>query len=70
MKDETPTRNVRVSRLRELAGRLEFIIQETEDGFTLTRSVDVSRPVREERLTLREAEELLETWKLRGAHGG
>ena len=33
---------------------------------TLIRTADVSRPVNEKDLTLKEAEELLETWKLRG----
>ncbi len=40
------------------------------DRFTLSRTADVSRPVRHERLTLSEAEELLGTWKLRGLQGG
>ena len=39
-------------------------------SFTLTRTIDVSRPAREENLTLDEARDLLETWKLRGLGGG
>jgi hypothetical protein len=38
--------------------------------YTLTRDVDVSKPVRHENLTLDEVEEILSTWKLRGFHGG
>jgi hypothetical protein len=34
------------------------------------RAADVSRPVVEEGLTLSQAEELLERWKLRGLGGG
>jgi hypothetical protein len=40
----------------------------TGDRFTLTRTVDVPAPEREEGLTLDQAEALLETCKLRG-HG-
>jgi hypothetical protein len=56
--------------MRELAARLFFNVQKQGSGFTLTRYVDVSAPVRHENLTLDEAEELLNTWKLRGPHGG
>jgi hypothetical protein len=34
------------------------------------READVATAVRGENLSLDEAEELLETWKLRGFHGG
>jgi len=60
--------NEREARMRKLAGQLEFTVEKTGDRFTLVRTVDVERPEREEYLTLDQAEELLETWKLRG-HG-
>jgi len=60
----------REAHLRTLAERLMFSVEQTGDRFTLTRTADVSRPVREAGLTIDQAEELLETWKLRGPHGG
>jgi hypothetical protein len=56
--------------LRGLARRLQFEVVQHGDRFTLTRTTDVSQPVVEEGLTLSEAEELLERWKLRGLGGG
>jgi hypothetical protein len=56
--------------LRHLADQLLFSVEKQGDRFTLTRTADVSRPVRHAGLTLEDAEELLNTWKLRGAHGG
>jgi hypothetical protein len=56
--------------MRELAARLFFDVQKQSAGFVLTRHVDVAKPVRHENLTLEEAEEVLNTWKLRGLHGG
>jgi hypothetical protein len=56
--------------LRRLAARLQFKVEQHGDRFTLTRTADVSRPVVEEKLTLSEAEEILERWKLRGLGGG
>jgi hypothetical protein len=56
--------------MRELAARLLFHVSEEGQRFTLTRESDVSRPVRHADLTLEAAEELLNTWKLRGPHGG
>ena len=47
-----------------------FAVRREGDRFTLTRAIDVARPVRHENLTLEEAEEVLNTWKLRGFHGG
>lgn len=58
----------REAKLRALADRMEFTVEKTGDRFTLTRTVDVPAPEREEGLTLDQAEALLETWKLRG-HG-
>jgi len=52
--------------MRTLAGRLEFAVQKVGDCFTLLRTADVVPPVCAERLTLDHAEELLQTWKLRG----
>ncbi len=56
--------------LRGLAERLHFKVEQHGDRFTLTRTADVSQPVVEERLTLSEAEDFLERWKLRGLGGG
>jgi hypothetical protein len=56
--------------LRTLAERLQFKVEQHGDRFTLTRTADVSQPVVEEGLTLSEAQELLERWKLRGLGGG
>jgi hypothetical protein len=60
----------REANLHALADRLEFTVEKKGDRFKLTRTSDVSRPVCEDRLTLAEAEELLQTWKLRGLGGG
>jgi hypothetical protein len=60
----------REAKLRHLAEQLLFTVDKDGERFTLTRTADVSRPVRHENLTLAGAEELLEIWKLRGAHGG
>ena len=56
--------------MRELAGKLFFTVEKEGGRFTLRRRVDVSAPVTEENLTLDEAEAFLDTWKLRGLHGG
>jgi len=56
--------------MRDLAGKLLFEVEKRGSRFTLSRNVDVSKPIRRENLTLDEAEELLNTWKLRGFHGG
>jgi hypothetical protein len=53
-----------------LAAELLFRIEKQGNRFTLERDADVRGPVRRENLTLDEVEELLETWKLRGFHGG
>jgi len=60
-------RSEREALMRTLAGRLEFAVQKIGDSFTLLRTVDVMPPVCAERLTLNQAEELLQTWKLRGS---
>ncbi len=56
--------------LRELAQKLLFEVDKQGGRFTLSRTINVSKPVRHESLTLEEVEELLSTWKLRGFHGG
>ena len=70
MADATHTHDMRESDMRTLAEKLEFRVDKTRGGFTLTRTTDLSRPERRENLTLSQAEELLETWKLRGLGGG
>jgi hypothetical protein len=60
----------REARMRILAHRLDFTVQKTAGHFTLIRSSNASTAVREEHLTIGEAEQVLETWKLRGFHGG
>ena len=64
MKDDRETH------LRELARKLMFTVEQSGDRFTLTRTADVSQPVREADLTVKQAEELLNTRKLRGPNGG
>jgi hypothetical protein len=56
--------------LCELAERLLFMLVKHGGRFTLARDVDVPEPIRHENLTIEEAEEILNTWKLRGPHGG
>ena len=60
----------REQRLQELAKMLLFRLDAEGQRYTLTRELDVSKPVRHENLTLDEVEEILSTWKLRGFHGG
>jgi hypothetical protein len=60
----------REAHLYALADSLLFKIERNGERFTLVRTADVSKPVRHERLTIDEAEELLGNWKLRGLGGG
>jgi hypothetical protein len=60
----------REARLRELASELFFTLKSQGSRFALYRDVDVAEPVRHDNLTLREVEDILNTWKLRGPHGG
>jgi hypothetical protein len=60
----------REARLRALASKLFFTLTRQESRFGLYRDVDVSKPVRHAHLTLNEVEDILNTWKLRGPHGG
>jgi hypothetical protein len=55
--------------MMELAKRLQFRVEKHESRYSLRRVADVSAPVQED-LALEEAEEFLNTWKLRGFHGG
>ena len=70
MAEATHKEDTREDDMRVLAEKLLFDVDKTDRGFTLTRTVDLSRPERAENLTLTQAEELLETWKLRGLGGG
>lgn len=65
-----PSADAREAHLRELADKLLFTVEKSGERFTLTRTAEVSRPVRHAGLTMHEAEELLTTWKLRGLQGG
>jgi hypothetical protein len=66
MPNATQEHSEREALMRTLAGRLEFAVQKVGDCFTLLRTADVVTPICAERLTLNQAEELLQTWKLRG----
>lgn len=65
-----PANNEREAHLCALADQLLFKVERSGERFTLTRTADVSKPVRHERLTIDQAEELLGNWKLRGLGGG
>ena len=58
----------REAHLGKLAGQLLFTVEKKAERFTLTRTADVEQRIYKKDLT--EAEEFLETWKLRGPHGG
>ena len=60
----------RATAMKELAAQLMFKVEEHGDRFALCREAGVATAVRGDDLSLEEAEELLETWKLRGFHGG
>jgi hypothetical protein len=60
----------REGQMQQLARMLLFQVEKHGDRFTLTRTADTPKPVRHENLTLAECEEVLNTWKLRGFHGG
>lgn len=70
MSDPVPANKEREAHLRALADKLLFKVERSDERFTLTRTADVSKPVRQERLTIDQAEELLGNWKLRGLGGG
>jgi hypothetical protein len=56
--------------LLRLAALLSFRVTKQGDLFGLTRTADVENPVHADGLTIEQAEEVLNTWKLRGLHGG
>ncbi len=56
--------------MMDLARRLRFQVVKHGSKYSLRRVSDVSAPVETENLALDEAEEFLNTWKLRGFHGG
>ena len=64
------TSKERERHLFHLAGLLLFEVEKQGDSFTLTRTADTETPLYQGGLSLEEAEEVLNTWKLRGLHGG
>ena len=66
----TRTGPEREQAMTELAAQLLFKVEKQGSRFTLCRDADLPTSVRGDNLTLEEAEELLQTWKLRGFHGG
>lgn len=56
--------------MMDLARQLQFRVEKRGSSYSLRRVADVSAPVEEKNLSLEEAEEFLNTWKLRGFHGG
>ena len=56
--------------LKELAAQLMFDVQKNGSRFSLHRDAGLSEPFQRDNLTLEEAEDILNTWKLRGFHGG
>lgn len=54
----------------ELAKQFQFHVEKHGSRYSLRRVVDVSGPAEVENLALEEAFEFLNTWKLRGFHGG
>jgi hypothetical protein len=60
----------RRARLQHLASQLFFSLKTQGQRFALYRDVDVPQPVRRNGLSLDEVEDILNTWKLRGPHGG
>jgi hypothetical protein len=62
--------NERERIMMDLAKQLQFRVEKHGSKYSLHRDVDVPTPVDKESLALEEAEEFLNTWKLRGFHGG
>jgi hypothetical protein len=54
----------------DLANQLQSHVEKHGSRYSLRRTADVSAAVEEEKLSLEEAESFLNTWKLRGFHGG
>jgi hypothetical protein len=59
----------REQHLFELAGKLMFDVKKDGERFSLRRTADTEQPVQQDGLTIEEAEDMLNTWKLRGLHG-
>ena len=55
----------REAHLRKLAGQLLFAVEKNGERFTLTRTAEVEQDIRKKDLSIAEAEQFLETWKLR-----
>ena len=64
------TQQDRERHLQELAAKLLFDVEKHGGSYTLSRTAGLKEPVRHENLSLDQAEELLNAWKLRGFHGG
>ena len=62
--------SARERHLHELASKLFFHLEKQGSRYALSRDADVSAPVRHDNLSIEEAESILNTWKLRGLHGG
>ena len=60
----------RERKAKRLANKMFFKLTREGDHYSLCRTVGLSGPARRENLTLDEVEKELETWKLRGPHGG
>jgi hypothetical protein len=60
----------REQHLFQLASKLMFDVKKDGDHFSLTRTADTEQPVHQDGLSIDQAEEMLNTWKLRGFHGG
>jgi hypothetical protein len=56
--------------LKELAAKLMFEVQKNGSRFSLRRDAGLSERFQSDNLTMEEAENILNTWKLRGYHGG
>jgi hypothetical protein len=56
--------------MREMASRLFFSVKRRGSRYDLRRDLEGEEIVQRDGLTLEEAESLLTTWKMRGAHGG
>jgi hypothetical protein len=67
MANETPAHE---RHLHDLAAMLFFKLEKQGERFRLTRTIDVPEPVQHDNLTAEEVQNILNTWKLRGPHGG
>jgi hypothetical protein len=60
----------RERKAKRLADKMFFKLKRQGDRYSLCRTVGLPGPARRENLSLDEVEKELETWKLRGPHGG